>query len=112
MSDQGTGKAGQQSGKPTSYRRPVFNSNSNSNAMPTVKKFNGRCEELEGHIIDCGQPKHADAHSTTIVEIINHIRVNFKQGELVSRTTTTGKLIALKKPVKEKDANETDLAIY
>ena len=113
MSDPNTYKGRQQWGKGTTPSLRSRYSNKNGTMTQTVKLFEGQCDELEGHIIDCGhQPKHVNAYNTTMVEIINHIRVNFKEGELVARTITNGKEVMIKKTVKEKDASEMDLAIW
>ena len=67
---------------------------------------------LAGFIIDCGQPKHAGMYITTIEEIVNYVQMNLTKGELVARTIITGTRVALKKPVKEKDSNNTDIEIW
>ena len=51
MSDAGTTKKwGQQAGRGMP-RKPAFPQKNNEAA---TKKFAGRCNELEGHIFDCG----------------------------------------------------------
>ena len=109
MSDAGaTKKWGQQAGRGMP-RKPAFPQKNNAAA---TKKFAGRCDELEGHIFDCGQPKHADLYNTTMEEVINHIRLNFKEGELVVRTIVSGNTVTIKKPVKPTNGDETDLEIW
>ena len=76
------------------------------------KTGGGTGSGLEGHFIDCGQPKHADTYNTTMEEIINHVRIEFKEGELVARTIATGAKIVLEKPEKDDDADETDIEIW
>jgi hypothetical protein len=66
---------------------------------------------LEGQI-DCGQPKHTDLYNTTMEEIVNHVRIEFKDGELVARTIATGVKLELPKPEKPADADETDIKIW
>ena len=36
-------------------------------------EFKGWCEELKGHVIDCGQAKHADQFIHTMKEVINYV---------------------------------------
>ena len=90
-------------------KRPAFQQKT---VVETKKVFDGRCDELEGHIFDCGQPKHANLYNTTMEEIINYIRLNFKEGELVVCTIMMGKEVTIKKPVKPVNNDETDLEIW
>ena len=90
-------------------KRPAFPPKTGAAMM---KKFVGRCNELEGHIFDCGQPKHADLCNTTMEEVLNLIRLNFKEGKMVARTIVSGKTITIKKLVKPTDGDKTDLKIW
>ena len=88
MNNTNTPKQGgqqQQGGKWTGPRRQPYN----AAARPAVARSaehsgGGTGGGLEGHIIDCGQPKHADTYNTTMEEIVNHVRIEFKDGELVA----------------------------
>ena len=103
------GQNNQPSGKLSGPRAQPINANG------SVKKESGHTGHgggLEGHIIDCGQPKHADLYNTTMEEIVNYVRIEFKDGELVSRTIATGARIDLKKPEKPDNADETDIEIW
>ena len=90
-------------------KKPAFPQNKIAAA---TKKFAGRCDKLEGHIFDCGQSKHADLYNMTMEEVVNHIRLNFKEGKLVVRTITSRKEIAIKKPVKPTNGDKTNHEIW
>ena len=72
----------------------------------------GHSSGWEGHVIDCGQPKHTDSYNTTMEDIANHICIEFKDGKLVAQTIAMGMRIVLERPEKEDDADETDIKIW
>ena len=67
---------------------------------------------LEGQFIDCGQPKHTDLYNTTMEGIVNHVRIEFKDSELVVQTIAMGVKIELPKLEKLPEADETDIEIW
>ena len=58
-------------------------------------KFKGRCEELKGHVIDCGHAKHADQFSRTMKEVINYLCSNITDGEWVAHSLRTENLVMM-----------------
>ena len=44
--------------------------------------------------------------------VVNHICLNFKEREMVVRTIVSGKMIAIKKPTKPTEGDETYLEIW
>ena len=49
---------------------------------PIIKqpKFEGKCEELKGHVYDCTDSRQADAYTRTTKEIWEYVAANYKQG--------------------------------
>ena len=60
--------------------------------------FKGRCDELKGHIIDCGLASHAEKYNTTMIEIMNYIGSSFVDGEPVVRSIKTEQLVKIERP--------------
>ena len=126
MSDSGGAKqgGGYLGSKPNAWqRKPAIGGGGNAAATKTTTTESvGRCDELRGHMFDCGQPKHADMYNTTVEEIINHVRVSFGEGDLVARAISSGKKVVIRKPIKpekitlddgtELEVDETDLEIW
>ena len=75
-------------------------------------KFDGRCDELKGFVLDCGQLRHAGVYNSTMDEIVNHIRTNLLSGELVARTILTGVLAVPEKPVEPTNGDNMDKDIW
>ena len=69
-------------------------------------EFKGRCEELKGHVIDCGQAKHADQFSRTMKEVINYVGSNITDGEWVARSLRTEKLAVITQPTAPTDLDD------
>ena len=96
MSEGGGGKkvggAGFQKGG--QYRKQAYSNNTSG-----AEVFGGSCAELKGFTLDCGQPHHAESYSKAMEAIINHVRVNFKEGVFLARTITQKKLVPIPKPV-------------
>jgi hypothetical protein len=61
-----------QHGKKNAFKKP-YNGTRTS-------KFEGRCDELKGHIYDYGESKNADQFITTTKEVSNYVRRTFKNG--------------------------------
>ena len=96
MSDGGGGKKGGGAGfqKGGQYQKQAYN-----NTTTGSEVFTGSCAELKGLALDCGQPHHAESYSRAIDGIINHVRVNFREGVLLARTITTETLVPIPRPV-------------
>ena len=95
MSDSGGAKQGNgyQGSKVNVWQRmPAISGGGNTTMVKTTTVDSlGHCNELRGHMFDCGQPKQADMYNTAIEEIINHVRVSFRKGDLVARAISSGK---------------------
>ena len=96
MSEGGGGKkvggAGFQKGG--QYRKQTYSNNTSG-----AEVFAGSCAELKGLTLDCGQPHHAESYSRAIDAIINHVRVNFREGVLLARTISMERLVPIPRPV-------------
>ena len=69
-------------------------------------EFKGRCEELKGHVIDCGQAKHADQFSHTMKEVINYVGSHISDGEWVAHSLRSEKLVVITRPTAPKDPDD------
>ena len=96
MSDGGGGKKGGGVGfqKGGQYRKQAYSNNTTGSEV-----FAGSCAELKGLTLDCGQPHHAESDSRAIDGIINHVRVNFREGVLLARMIATETLLPIPRPV-------------
>ena len=75
------------------------------------KKFEGRCEDLKGHIFDCSDAKHTDLFSTTLKEITDYVGRECKYGGDTRQAieNRTAKVPVKFDPPKEPDrVNATD----
>jgi hypothetical protein len=74
--------AGATSNKGTGGAKP--NSQGKRNPNPRLNyrlpKFDGRCDDLKGHIYDCKGGLQADQYAKTTKEIANYVGRTYKQG--------------------------------
>ena len=47
---------------------------------PKLTKFEGKCDELKGHIYDCSHAKQADQFTKTTKEISEYVGRTYKHG--------------------------------
>ena len=60
--------------------------------------FTGSCAELKGLTLYCGQPHSAESYSRVIDGIVNHVRVNFREGVLLAHMIATERLVPIPQP--------------
>jgi hypothetical protein len=61
-------------------RRGVWNKTTTTPTPPKQPKFEGKCEDLKGHILDCSDSRHTDFYSKTATEIAEYIGHEYKFG--------------------------------
>ena len=57
------------------------------------------CEDLQGHIFDCGEAKHADNYNTTMKIIANYISKEYQCGGDIHASILAGRAITIPVPV-------------
>jgi hypothetical protein len=62
--------------------KPNAQGKRSTNAKPIFRhtKFEGRCDELKGHVYDCKGGMQADQYAKTTKEICNYVGRTYKQG--------------------------------
>jgi len=87
--------------------------NQNPNFKPTAK-FLGRCEAVRDYVYDRSGTKQrqAEQHTKTTQELLNYAERNYKDGHRLKSTIIKGKRVEPPKPVKPKDADETEIEIW
>jgi hypothetical protein len=63
--------------KPNRYNRGTAIVTSTTKAEPT---FQGRCDDLRGHVFDCAVRKEADRYTITMKEMAEYVGSNFTYG--------------------------------
>jgi hypothetical protein len=98
--------------KPIRYYR-----GSSSNHQPTIAKaepkFQGRNEDLKGHVFDCADGKQADQYAVTMKEIAEYIGSNYAYGADIRWSLEHEALFMVPKPTKPADnADAIDVRIF
>ena len=74
-----------------------------STNMTRSTKFEGRCEDLKGHIYDYGESKNADQFIQTTKEIKNYVGRTYKYGGDITAAIAALQVTTLKEPAEPKD---------
>jgi hypothetical protein len=76
------GKAKSPDGDPRKTKRRPGKSgpSSHQGSMPKQTKFEGKCDELKGHIFDCTDVRQSDQYSKTVKEIAEFVGRTYKYG--------------------------------
>jgi hypothetical protein len=98
--------------KPSRYYR-----GSSSNHQPTTAKadpkFQGRNEDLKGHVFDCADDKQADQYAVTMKDIAEYIGSNYAYGADIHWSLEHEAVFVLPKPTKPADdADAIDVRIF
>ena len=84
--------------KPYKKQQKQMNTN-----MTRSTKFEGRCEDVKGHIYDYGESKNADQFIQTTKEIKNYVGRTYKYGGDITAAITALEVSTLKEPPEPKD---------
>jgi hypothetical protein len=92
-------------GKRRAFKKPTH--------PPRQPKFEGKCDDLKGHIYDCSSPRQVDLFAKTTKEIAEYVGRSYRYGTDVQRAIQEMALPILRKPVDPPDqASKTDSAIW
>ena len=75
----------------------------NQQVIPCSTKFEGRCEDLKGHIYDYRESKNADQFIQTTKEIKNYVGCTYKCGGDITAAINALAVTALAEPDKPDD---------
>jgi hypothetical protein len=82
--------------KPHRYYRGSAIATATTKAEPT---FQGRCEDLRGHVFDCAVGKEADRYTVTMKEMAEYIGSNFTYGADIRWSLEHEKEFVVPKPI-------------
>jgi hypothetical protein len=76
-------------------------------------KFEGKCDDLKGHIYDCSNPRQVDIFAKTTKELVEHVGRTFRYGTDIQRVIQQMAIPTIKKPEDPPEkASKTDTAIW
>jgi hypothetical protein len=110
-------KVEKDTGPPPPKKPSRFYRGSSSNHQPTTAraepKFQGRNEDLKGHVFDCADGKQADQYAVTMKEIAEYIGSNYAYGADIRWSLEHEALFVVPKPTKPAgDADAIDVRIF
>jgi hypothetical protein len=65
---------------------------------PRQPKFDGKCEDLKGHIYDCSTSRQVDLFAKSTKEIAEHVGRTFRYGTDIQRAIPKLSIPTIKKP--------------
>jgi hypothetical protein len=81
---------------PNRYYRGSVIATSTTKAETT---FQGRCEDLRGHVFDCAVRKEVDRYTVTIKEMAENIGINFTYGADIRQSLEHKEEFMVPKPI-------------
>jgi hypothetical protein len=76
-------------------------------------KFEGKCDDLKGHIYDCSNSRQVDIFAKTTKEFAEHVGRTYRYGTGVQRAIQQMAIPTIKKPEDPPEkASKTDMAIW
>jgi hypothetical protein len=82
--------------KPNRYYRGSAIATATAKAEPT---FQGRCDDLRGHVFDCAVGKEADRYTVTMKEMAEYIGSNFTYGAYIRWSLEHEEEFVVPKPI-------------
>ena len=82
----GSGASGDATGTPlkdkqeTSMKKPGFRYNNLKTTVQRQPKFEGKCDELKGHVYDCSDARQSDLFIKTTKEVAEFVACTYKYG--------------------------------
>jgi hypothetical protein len=110
-------KVEKDTGPPPPKNSSRYYRGSSSNHQPTTAKaepkFQGRNEDLKGHVFDCANGKQADQYAVTMKEIAEYIGSKYAYGADICWSLEHEALFVVPKPMKPADDTDAiDVRIF
>jgi hypothetical protein len=106
MSTTTTNEVKTEAGKSGDQQKKSFNKKQQQSTNRSSTKFEGRCDELKGHIYDHGESKYTDQFSNTTKEIISYVGRTYKYGGDISTAIDTLEIPDLEVPERPDDPDD------
>jgi hypothetical protein len=88
-----------------SQQKKSFNKKQQQTTSRSTTKFEGRCDDLKGHVYDYGEHKNADQFNTTTKEIIGYVGRTYKCGGDISAAITALEVPDIEEPDEPDNEN-------